>query len=380
MWAALLYPLPADSQSDTMDLASHTALAFGVLDSPLAGQAATGVLHSHGWLLQLVPLNATIRFLLDDRPVAAQVERVARPDVHQTYSHLVAGNPMPGFQAVLDIDQHQSGHHTLTCQAVWREAYAEQIKVIGQVAVSIQHESAPASALDASAQFAARQALRFYLKGAGVEIGALHSPLDLTGLAISSIRYVDRLTVEEARRAYPELADYVLAAVDVIDDGETLTTFPDNSLDFIIGNHFIEHASNLFGTVGNWLRKLRAGGVIFMAIPDKRYTFDADRPLTPLAHVIEDYLVPPPERLRRDHEHYREWVALVEKVPADQTPQRAQQLMEAGYSIHHHTFVLQSFLCLLWQAQTELNLPFEIIARADTAPGSNEFVVVLRKS
>lgn len=363
------------AEQTLMNLASRIAPAFGVLDSPSAGQVVNGALHSHGWVVQLLPLNAAIRFLIDDRPVAAQINQVARPDVHLAYPHLVAGNPTPGFEAVINLGDCAAGDHTLTCQAVWHDAFAEQVKIIGQVMVAVQND-APLP----PAQFAARQALRFYLKGDGVEIGALHSPLDLTGLSISRLRYVDRITVAEARQTYPELAGHALVQVDVIDDGETLSSFSDASLDFIIGNHLIEHASNLFGTLNNWLRKLRAGGVIFMAIPDKRYTFDADRPLTPLNHIIEDYLATPDERRQRDQEHYHEWVAAVEKTPADQRSQRARQLMEAGYSIHYHTFVLKSFLQLLGQAQAQLNLPFEIAACADTVPGSNEFVVVLRKS
>jgi hypothetical protein len=361
-----------------MTSSSFNSLLIGVLDSPSEGQVANDVLHSHGWLLQLVPLNATIRFLLDSHPLAAQIERVARPDVWQTYPHLEIGNPSPGFQAVCDLGQFSPGAHTLTCEAVWRDTYGEQVSIIGQSAVSIEKNptlTAPAI----NPQFMARQALRFYLKGEGVEIGALHSPLDLTGLAISRIRYVDRITVEQARAAYPELASHELAPVDIIDDGETLATCADGSLDFIIANHFIEHASNLFGTLNTWLRKLRTSGVIFMAIPDKRYTFDADRPLTPLAHIIEDYLAPAAELRQRDHEHYQEWSALVEKVAPEQTAQRIQHLIQTGYSIHYHTFVLQSFLAVLWQGQTQLAIPFEIVACADTVPGSNEFVVVLRK-
>jgi hypothetical protein len=84
---------------------TNSSLLFGVLDNPRAGQVANKVLHSHGGLLQVVPLNTTVRFLLDDRPVAAQTEWLARPDVHQAYPHLVTGNPLPGFQAVLDLGQ-----------------------------------------------------------------------------------------------------------------------------------------------------------------------------------------------------------------------------------------------------------------------------------
>jgi hypothetical protein len=44
-----------------------------------------------------------------------------------------------------------------------------------------------------------------YLRGEGLEVGALHLPLKLP--AEARARYVDRMTVEELRRHYPELPD-----------------------------------------------------------------------------------------------------------------------------------------------------------------------------
>src|SRR5258708_6777558 len=74
-----------------------------------------------------------------------------------------------------------------------------------------------------------------YLIGEGVELGALHNPLWTSERAV--VRYVDRLDVPGLRRQYPELDKYNLVNVDIIDDGETLSSIEDGRLDFVIANH-----------------------------------------------------------------------------------------------------------------------------------------------
>jgi phage terminase large subunit-like protein len=81
--------------------------------------------------------------------------------------------------------------------------------------------------------------------------------LDISGLLVTNIKYVDRLTIDELIKQYPELSDLKLVQVDNIDNGEILSKIENESLDFIIANHFIEHARNLMGTIENWFFKLR---------------------------------------------------------------------------------------------------------------------------
>src|SRR5437588_12306604 len=77
----------------------------------------------------------------------------------------------------------------------------------------------------------------FYLQGHGLEVGALHQPLELTSKA--SVQYVDRLSVADLRKHYPELNSVNLVDVDIIDDGERLTTVANDSQDFIVANHML---------------------------------------------------------------------------------------------------------------------------------------------
>jgi SAM-dependent methyltransferase len=228
--------------------------------------------------------------------------------------------------------------------------------------------------------FRMRDAFRHYLSGSGLEVGALHCPLDIAGLPIAKIRYVDRMTEDELNKTYPELNGQPLVHVDIVDDGELLTTIPDSSIDFIIGNHFLEHTRNPIGTIKNWLMKLTQGGVLFLTIPDQRHTFDIHRTLTPLEHIVEDYQCDVTERNKRDRQHFWEWATYVDNTPDDLLNSRVEFLERINYSIHFHTFRLQSFLRVLKYMEDEIHAPFEIKAYADVLAESDEFLVILSRS
>jgi predicted SAM-dependent methyltransferase len=205
-----------------------------------------------------------------------------------------------------------------------------------------------------------------FLQGHGLEIGALHLPLALPRGAHA--RYVDRMSREDLRHHYPEMRTYDLVAVDVIDDGETLATVPDASQDFVIANHFIEHTQDPIATIGNHLRVLKPGGVLFMAVPDKRRTFDAERPVTPLEHHVADHRDGPQHSRAQ---HYEEWATFVEKAP-----EKARELDAADYSIHFHVFTPDSFAALLGYCRDEAGIPLAVEA---VVPSAHEFVTVLRR-
>jgi SAM-dependent methyltransferase len=218
-----------------------------------------------------------------------------------------------------------------------------------------------------------------YLDGDGLEVGALHSPTPLPPNAHS--RFVDRKSAPDLRHEYPELSELDLVEVDVIDDGEKLETVADGSQDFIIANHFLEHCQDPIGTIGNHLRKLRPGGVLFYTVPDKRYTFDFRRPLTPLSHMIEDH-EQGPARSRR--EHYDDAALLTPDFEPGTTPEEfgrwaadhARELEAEASSIHMHVWTQAGFLELILHCRARFENAFDIDAAVKIGP---EFVVVLRK-
>jgi SAM-dependent methyltransferase len=174
------------------------------------------------------------------------------------------------------------------------------------------------------------------------------------------------------RRHYPELAELPLVEIDFMDDGERLGTVPPESQDFVIANHLLEHTGDPIGTIANWLRVLRPGGVIFMAVPDKRYTFDIERDPTPVEHMIRDF-EEGPEASRR--QHFEEWARHVEGVAEEQVAERADILERIDYSVHTHVFTEHTLLELVLACDRLVGpLAIETLRR-----NGMETLVILRK-
>lgn len=230
--------------------------------------------------------------------------------------------------------------------------------------------------LDARAEFATR-----FLAGDGLEIGGLHQPLAMPPQA--RVSYVDRMRTDELRREYSELADWDLVEVAVVDDGERLETIAPESQDFIVANHFLEHCQDPIGTIETHLGKLKPGGILFYAVPDKRYTFDFRRAVTPLDHMVADY-EKGPQASRGDH--YEEWCRLVVDEPSsgsagqDKSEEwiaaQKAHLEEIDYSIHFHVWTQAEFLRLILACRERFDGGFDIEA---SARQGIEYIVVLRK-
>ena len=210
-----------------------------------------------------------------------------------------------------------------------------------------------------------------YLKGEGIEVGALHAPLQVPDSV--KVHYVDRMSVSDLRKQYPELGAVGLVEADIVDNGETLSSIADNSWDFVIANHMIEHCQNPIGALENFLRVVKPGGLIYMGVPDKRYTFDIGRPLTTLDHLIQDYKQGPEwSKLG----HYEEYIRLVDKFPEEQVAGRMQHLLDIDYSIHFHVWTADSFPELLAYCQENLSYRFEI---EHLHENFGELIMILRK-
>ena len=221
-----------------------------------------------------------------------------------------------------------------------------------------------------------RQRFQRYLVGHGIEIGALHNPMPVDRTR-ATVRYVDRVPLEGQREHYPELVDCKLVPPDIVADADQLTMVEDNSEDFLIANHLMEHLPDPIGALKEWHRVLKPGGILFLALPDKRFTFDKDRPRTALAHLIADH----GDRGRASHQaHYEEYSRLVHGKAGDDFRRDVDQLLARQYSIHFHVWVKEDVDELLSYLRDRGGLPWMILEQMDTAPGDDEFVYVLKKA
>src|SRR5689334_21126181 len=123
-----------------------------------------------------------------------------------------------------------------------------------------------------------------FCQGRGIEIGA----------ASYSDFGVDAWNLDLTPKPLPAYRDEQLrhagriAPIHVVGLGETLPIRL-NSQDFLLASHVLEHSPNPIGTLIEWDRVIRPGGVLFLIVPHKERTADRVRPRTSLAHVVEDF-------------------------------------------------------------------------------------------
>lgn len=215
-----------------------------------------------------------------------------------------------------------------------------------------------------------------YLKGDGIEVGALHNPLRLTGDA--RVRYVDKWTAVSLAATYPELRGRKLVTVDVIDDGESLATFAEDSLDFIIANHLLEHCRNPLRTIERMFSLLKVGGALFMTVPDKRYTFDAPRPVTTVEHLVREYR----EGTEwSDRLHLEEYVLNTFGLSGGvEASKKVDEILAAASDsdIHWHVWTQDEIMELILASKREVGLSFE--TELFFRNGDFEVIFLLRKT
>ncbi|MBI3491986.1 MAG: methyltransferase domain-containing protein [Acidobacteria bacterium] len=74
---------------------------------------------------------------------------------------------------------------------------------------------------------------------------------------------------------------YILEATD-------LRSIPGELYDFILSSHTIEHVANPLRALREWVHTLKGGGLLVLVVPHHEGTFDHRRPVTPMAHLLDD--------------------------------------------------------------------------------------------
>lgn len=235
----------------------------------------------------------------------------------------------------------------------------------------------------------------------GLEIGPLCWPIVTKAESDNHIYYVDFSTAEKSREKYrndPNVDITAIVETDYLWGKQTLPELVDGKLfDYVIASHVIEHVPNMLG----WLREiasvLKDNGILSLAIPDKRFTFDYKRDLTSLGTLVESYLL---DKRRPGIRDIFDQVSLATKVDMKEAwngnidPDKLQHhgTLEEAFiqakeylnsdeynDVHVNIMTPLSFIDILEKA-SQLNLfDFSMVDFYDTDYNSHEFLVSLKR-
>jgi len=228
-----------------------------------------------------------------------------------------------------------------------------------------------------------RQLLARHLVGSGIEVGPGAHPFELP-LPGAHVRYLDRWRANESTGLFPQLAAQgEFTEPDVIADFNTdrLSPIADNSQDFVIASHVLEHLAEPIGFLREIHRVLRPGGVALILLPDRHQTRDRHRPPTSLSHLVDEYEAGVDEV---SEAHLVEWLQNRGKPLGNTRDEQLQTLDRfRRRSIHVHCWDAPEFLeVILWGIEN-LDEHWEFVDGSlplDEFPSGIEFGFVLRRS
>ena len=115
----------------------------------------------------------------------------------------------------------------------------------------------------------------------GIEIGG--SAHNSFGLKTRNVDFTNELT--SFKQEEVKLCGEALP-VDIVSPGDQLP-LEDNSVDFVVSSHVIEHFPDPIKALREWYRVVKPGGYLYIIAPHKERTFDKERPRSTLAELIE---------------------------------------------------------------------------------------------
>lgn len=146
------------------------------------------------------------------------------------------------------------------------------------------------------------------LNGTGLEIAPLFRPI--LSKSECKIFYTDFTTAEDLRKKnkdHPALVSGQFKEIVDIDfvwfPGKRLAKcLPENTkFDFVLASHVFEHVPNPIDWLLNIFEVMKIGGILSLALPDKRECFDAFRQETQVSELIDAWVrgvsIPTPKQI-----------------------------------------------------------------------------------
>lgn len=125
----------------------------------------------------------------------------------------------------------------------------------------------------------------------GLEIGPSYGPVAprRDGFNVKIIDHASASALQKKYLGHPGVNVAAIEEVDFVWSGEPFKALvgEDNVFDWVIASHVIEHTPDLIGFLNDCASVLSNGGILALAVPDKRYCFDYFRERSSLARLID---------------------------------------------------------------------------------------------
>ncbi len=230
-----------------------------------------------------------------------------------------------------------------------------------------------------------------------LEVGAFDNPVYRRELG-DPVKYVDWFSHEELAEMHgdnPRRDNNLIVDVDFVVKDRHIAHAISEKFDLICASHVIEHIPDVIFWFAELDAMLANEGRVFLAIPDRRYTFDYFRPASRATELIRAY----EEKIERpaiwqlaDHFYYHQKVDLAalwrQESPGSFTPRfslsQAMDLARAKANTytdcHCWTFTADSFGQMLADLESSGLCPFTIEKITPPLPNTNEFFALLRRA
>lgn len=202
----------------------------------------------------------------------------------------------------------------------------------------------------------------------GLEIAPFHNPWSAPGNQVINL---DVLTNTQLRKLFPEMSHKPLADVHILDNANYLKCIPDESMDFVLSSHSLEHMENVGIALYHWMRVLKKGKPLLMAVPLKDNPIDKDRSSCNSMHIAFEYLYPNQYDLA---DHYREYYKIVNKLSGKELDKSVERSVLDKTNIHFHCWDEKDLKSTFEVMQPYIN--YELV---EFTPQGHECFVVLRK-
>ena len=225
----------------------------------------------------------------------------------------------------------------------------------------------------------------YFCKGSGIEVGAMSSPYPEFS-SDTQVKYADMFSSTELRNIISSLNvdgmyDKKIVDTDILLKAPTYSLFDclANKVDFIYSSNVFEHYPNPIFSLVDQLNCVVTGGIVYLVIPNKNFTYDRLRKTTDINALINKY---ENKNFKNTVEEALEVITDTDSHPVydeyKKNPKKySQEMIDKKEGIHHfYTYNMENVLELINYVKSIIS--FELIYIS--ADESSDIHVTLKKT